>query len=168
MRLRPVLFAMMMATCFTVINAQHLPIYYGNSEISTMGYFNQGRIEVNFRFGHYIADTTQMGFYVDFQDSSFYTRTALGALFIKSFDTPTYIIPYVGAGLGYGNLERGPVSDKSGVELHFLLGFRYFLSEEVSLNSEFHAGVSSDDTFLDNSKAESLDLGFRIGLSYSW
>lgn len=168
MRIRFFLFAMMISSCFSVLRAQHLPIYYGNSEISGFGSFNSGRTEANFRYGRYIADTTQMGFYVDYQDSSFYTRTALGALFIRSFDTPTYFIPYVGAGIGYGALERGTLIDNSGIELQVFIGIRYFISSDVSLNTEFHAGVSSDDTYLDNRKAESLDMGFRIGLSYSW
>lgn len=152
---------------FSIANAQHLPIYSGNSEISTAGLFDAGRTEFSFRYGRYIDHLVQMGFYVNFEDSSFYTRTALGALFTRSFDTPTYLIPYVGAGLGYGQIERGG-EDNTGIELTFLLGLRYFISNNVSLNGEFHAGVSSDDTFLDNAEVDSVGMGFRFGLSYSW
>lgn len=167
MKLRFILFSLIFVSAASVLKAQHLPIYHRNSEISGLGYFNQGRAELNLRYGHYIDDFVQMGFYVDFQDSSFYTRTGLGALFIRSFDTPTYVIPYVGAGLGYGNLDRGSAG-KSGVELSVLVGLRYFIANNVSLNSELHAAISTDDSFVDNSKAESMNMGIRFGLAYSW
>lgn len=152
---------------FSRVHAQHLPIYFGNSEISGSASFNSGRYDLNFRFAQYIQDLTQAGMYFEFQDNSFYTRTAIGAVFTRSFDTPTYFIPYVGATLGFGSLERGG-EDNSGIELAFLVGVRYFLTNNMSLNSELHIGVSSDDTFLDGSGADSLGTGVRFGLSYSW
>ncbi|MCC5844219.1 MAG: hypothetical protein JJU05_08215 [Verrucomicrobia bacterium] len=156
-----------LASFFVTARAQHLPIYYGHSEISGAGNFHGGRSEFSFRYGRYIENLVQMGFYADYLDSSFYSRTAMGALFIRSFDTPSYLIPYVGAGLGYGQFERGDI-DASGIELSFLLGLRYFMTNNVSLNGEFHVGVSSDDTFLDGSDLDSIGMGFRFGLGYSW
>jgi len=167
MKTRFTLFLLAFASLLVTARAQHLPIYFGHSEISGSGTFHGGRSEVSFRYGRYIENLVQMGFYVDFLDSSFYTRTAMGALFLRSFDTPTYLIPYVGAGLGYGQFERGEI-DASGVELSFLVGLRYFMTNNVSLNGEFFVGVSSDDTFLDNSQSDSLEMGFRFGLGYSW
>jgi hypothetical protein len=150
-----------------IASAQYLPIYDGNNELLLLGGWNQSSTDVNIRYGRYIADTFQMGFYGEFADSSFYTRTGFGAVFIKSFDTPVYLIPYLGTTLGYGQLKRGP-ADESGIELQLLVGFRYFLSDSVSLNTEFNIGVSSADSFLDNSTPESMDMGVRVGFGYSW
>lgn len=167
--MKRVLIAMcLMMAAVPGLHAQHLPIYAGNSEVSGLGAFNQGRAEISFRYGHYFADTVQLGFYAEFEDSSFYTRTALGALFIKSFDTPTYLIPYLGAGLGYGNLDRSGADAESGVELAVMLGLRYFLSNNVSINTEFHVGVGSSDSLLEDGDPESMSTGIRIGLAYAW
>jgi hypothetical protein len=167
MKTRITILLLAFASLWGMARAQHLPIYYGHSEISGAGTFHGGRSEVAFRYGRYIENLVQMGFYAEFLDSSFYTRTAIGALFLRSFDTPTYLIPYVGAGIGYGHFERGEI-DASGVELSLLVGLRYFMTNNVSLNGEFHIGVSSDDTFLDNAQSDSLGMGFRFGLGYSW
>lgn len=167
MKNRFMLYLFLAASLFTVARAQHLPIYYGNTEISTAGTFHGGRVEVAFRYARYIDNLVQVGFYTDYLDSSFYTRLAVGGIVLRSFDTPTYFIPYVGAGLGYGQFERGAI-DTNGVELFALLGLRYFLNDQVSLNGEYFVGVSSDDTFLDNSTADSFGMGFRFGLAYSW
>jgi opacity protein-like surface antigen len=151
----------------SLLRAQHLPIYAGHSEMSTSGFYNQGRLSLNVRFGHYVENLIQVGVYADFHDSSFYTRFGAGGFILRNFDTPSYLIPYVGASLGYGQIERLS-EDNNGVELQFLAGIRYFISDNVSINTEFHAGVSSDDTFLDDNEVDSIDLGVRFGLSFSW
>lgn len=149
-------------------SAQVLKLNKGDFEVAGSGVINRSTVGFALRGGAFVVDYLQVGVFADWEDNNYTTRSALGVYFIHLFETRTYLLPYAGASLGFGSLDFDFGDSESGVELQFLAGLKYYIADNVSLNTELNVGVSSSDTFMGDRKAESTDIGIRIGISYLW
>lgn len=152
----------------STLSAQVLKLNRGDMEIAFHGQFDPGVTAINLRFGTFAADYLQIGTNVDYQDSNFAERMAFNLYVIRLLETRRYILPYVGASLGYGSLDITGGRSESGAELQVLTGIKYYLADNVSLNTELHFGASSGRTYLGDRKITSNEVGLRIGLAYLW
>jgi opacity protein-like surface antigen len=149
-------------------SAQRLKIAQGDFEVAGSAVFDSSQIGAKMRFGTFAANYFQLGGEFEWLDTDYATRTGIGMYFIRLYETNAYLLPYFGVGLGLGTLEYDDSSDESGMELSFLLGLKYFLSDNVSLNTEFSFGMSSADTYMGSDEPDSTQASVRIGLSYFW
>jgi len=157
---------LLLASLFSNASAQVLKINRGDIDIGGLGQFDNGTTTLQLRLGIFSADYVQIGTQVQFQDSNFADRVAFNVFVIRLFETRTYLLPYVGAAVGHGTLNITGGAEKSGAEFYLLTGLKYFLADNVSLNTEVHFGFSSSETFLGDRKLESNEVGLRIGISY--
>jgi opacity protein-like surface antigen len=165
--MRRILFSL----CFMLpllASAQRLKVNAGDYEVSGSGVFNSAQLGADVRLGTFIDNYLQAGGQFGWHDSDFATRTKFGAYGLYLYETRTYLLPFVGAGLGFGSLDLDGGSSKSGIELDFFFGLKYFLADNVSLNTEVNLGLSTDKTYLRDDKAESSDVSIRVGISYLW
>ncbi|WFB36004.1 hypothetical protein P3T73_17770 [Kiritimatiellota bacterium B12222] len=159
----------LLAFIFTCsLSAQDLNIFKGNFEVTGQGYLNQGSFGGDVRFGSFIADYVQIGVDLSYEDNDVFNRFSLGAYVNRLFETNTYLIPYVGVGLAMGSLDPEFVEGNSGVDIALFMGVKYFISENVSLNTELDFAYSTSETFVKDGEATDSDYGLTIGLSYYW
>lgn len=168
MNKNPVLIAMSLLAFVGVAHAQNLKIEQGDFEVSGSARWDRSAVGFDVRLGTFVDHYIQAGVYGDWMDDNYATRTGLGVYLIHLFETRTYALPYAGASLGFGSLDFNFGDSESGVELQFLAGLKYFLADNVSLNTELNFGVSSGDTFMGDRKTESTDVGLRVGISFFW
>lgn len=152
----------------TSVQAQNLKIFQGDYEINGSAQLSQAALGGEFSLGTFIQDYLQVGGDAAFFDSDFYTRYSIGAYVSLLFDTGTYWLPYVGSGLKLAALEPVFLEKETGIELEIFGGVKYFLADNVSLNTEIRLGVSSADTYLENDEYANTDYRVNIGLSYYW
>lgn len=150
------------------LQAQDLKIHKGDFEISGSGDLNQAVMGAEVRFGSFIADYIQLGVDLTYVDTDLLTRFSLGAYSLYMFETQTYALPYAGAKISLSSLEPDGGENESGLDFALLFGLKYYVADNVSLNTEVHVGYSSADTYIDNDKASSSDYGLTIGMSYYW
>ncbi len=149
-------------------SAQRLNVYKGDYEVAGSGSFDLAQLGMDLRFGAFIRNYLQIGGNVEWLDTDSLTRSYFGGYALHLYETRTYLLPYIGAGLGLGSLEADSGFSESGLELSFFFGMKYFLTDNVAVNTEVRLGLSSADTYLSDDRAESNDIAVRIGLSYLW
>lgn len=152
----------------TAASAQLVKLNKGDFEISTFGQFTDARKELDLRFGAFVMDYTQIGINFTVLDDRRADRLALSVFGLYLFETRTYVLPYLGGSFGFGRLAAGDSKDNSGIEIAFIGGLKYYLRENVALNTEVQFGLSSEDTFLGNRTSESSEVSLRLGISYLW
>jgi len=138
----------------------------GDMEVSGSAGFTDYEIATQARLGIFIQDYTQVGVKLDWSDTDFATRTRLAFFGYYLFETREYWLPYVGSSLGYANVDADVGGSESGMELTLFTGIKYYLADNVSLNTEVGFGFSSGDTYLTNDGSESSEISLRIGFSY--
>jgi opacity protein-like surface antigen len=152
------------------VSAQQLKLNKGDFEIATSGMFNRAEFSGDFRFGAFIADYVQLGLDIGYVDTDFFTRYSLGAYIMGLVETRTYFLPYYGLGLAFSSLEPAIEGSRSSSGLDFKLfgGVKYYVADNVSLNTELGVGFSTENTYIKDSSTTSSDISLRVGLSYLW
>lgn len=150
------------------VQAQDLQIKQGDHEFNGSANFNQAAFGGNFRMGIFFTDGLQLGGEVNYFDSDFYIRYSAGAFVSMHFDNGSYWIPYIGSGLHLAALEPVFLEKETGVEFEIFGGVKYFLADNVSVNTELRLGYSSANTYLEDNEYTDTDYRLNIGLSYYW
>lgn len=150
-------------------SAQVLKLNQGHMEASGSGWFNSREMGFSSRVGYFVQDYLQVGVQADWASSDFIDRVSLGVYGFYLYETSSYLLPYYGGGLGYGSVDiDGLAESESGVELTLFAGLKYYLADNVTLNTELYVGASTGDTYISDDDLESTDIGLTIGLSYLW
>ncbi len=150
------------------LQAQDLKLNKGDFEVSGSGEFNQAVLGGGVRFGSFVADYVQLGVDLTYYDTDLVNRFSLGTYMLYMFETQTYALPYVGGKIALSSLEPDAGENESGLDFTLLFGLKYYVADNVSLNTEVHVGYSSAETYIDNDEATSSDYGVTLGISYYW
>lgn len=153
---------------FCTIHAQDLKLQKGDFEVAGSASLNQAQLDGNLRFGAFVMDYVQWGIDLGYQDNDLLNRFSLGTYVYWMYETQTYVLPYVGAGISLSSLDVDGGESDSGVDFSLFFGFKYYVAYNVSLNTEFKVAYGSASTFIDDNKSSSSDYGIRVGLSYYW
>jgi len=164
--MRTILIPLILTSFLSTLSAQVLKLNRGDIELAGFGQFDAGNKTLELRLGTFAEDYRQIGTNIVYQDSNFAERISFSLYVLQLFETRTYFLPYVGAALGFGTLDISGGSDKSGAEFYLIGGLKYYMSDNVSLNSELHYGFGSSETFLGDRKLESSEISLRIGIGY--
>lgn len=148
--------------------SQEIKVYQGDFEVSGSAEYTQSQLGGHFRLGTYVSDYLQVGVEAGILDSDPLSRFALGAYVQYLFETQTYLLPYLGSGLGLSSLDVDGGDSESGIDFKLFTGMKYFLPENLSLNFELYMAFGSADTYIDKDKASDSDYGLTVGLSYCW
>jgi opacity protein-like surface antigen len=151
-----------------VLPAQNLKLNQGNGEATFSAKYDQAEMGLETRLGVFVQDYLQAGGYLAWADSDFATRTRFGIYSYRLLETRGYWLPYFGAGLGYGSVDLDRASSESGIELTLLTGIKYYLADNVALNTELAFGVSTGDTYISDDDLESTQIALTLGISYLW
>lgn len=151
-----------------VLPAQQLKIHKGDFEVATSAMLSRAELSGNIRLGAFVQDYVQIGLALGYQDTDFYSRGSFGAFALSLVETRTYFLPYYGGGLYYSTLDS-PMGDSfSGLDFRIFGGVKYYVTDNVSLNTELGVGYSTDDTYIEGSKTTQSDISLRVGISYFW
>lgn len=150
------------------LQAQEIKINKGDFEVAASGEFNQAVLGGQIRFGSFVADYIQLGVDLVYYDTERVNRFSLGTFMSYTFETQTYLLPYVGGKLALSSLDPEEGEGESGLDFTLLFGLKYFVADNVSLNTELHLGYAAADTYIDGDEATDTDYGVTIGLSYYW
>ena len=165
MKKLPILLLLMLPL---VLPAQRLKLNKGDFEVAGSALFNAGELGGDLRFGAFLQDYVQGGLTLSYHDTDFATRTGIGFYGLYLFESRRYLLPYVGGGLGFSSIDIDGAASESGAEFTLLTGLKYYVADNVSLNTELAFGVSTADTYLGDDELKSTDITLRIGLSYFW
>jgi hypothetical protein len=162
------LFTFFVLLVTVAVQAQEIKINKGDLELNLSTALNQGEVSADVHFGAFVSDYMLWRVDVGYMDTEFLSTTQAGLSAIRFFETRTYTLPYIGLGAGYNSLEGMSGVETSGVEMSLILGLRYYMAENVALNTEVKTAWSSEETFIDGSQTTDTDYRLRIGLSYLW
>jgi opacity protein-like surface antigen len=151
-----------------LLDAQEIKAFKGDFETNVSALVNRGEIDLNLRLGAFTADFLQFGADVGYSDTNFLTQYELGVYGVRFIDTGTYTLPYVGLGLGYVSLEGDADEGNAGISTSLILGIRYYIADNVALNTEFRSAWASDKAFVDNDQAVDTQFSLGVGISYLW
>jgi len=148
--------------------AQEIKILKGDMETNFSFSYDQGELGGDLKLGAFVSDYIQIGLEGGYQDTDFLTQTDLGIYLLRFFETGTYTLPYVGVGTGFASLDGSAGESNSGAAFSLILGLRYYLADNVALNTEFRSAWASGEAFIDGNSASDTEFSLGIGLSYLW
>lgn len=151
-----------------ITQAQEIKVNKGDLDTTFSATVDRGELGGDLRFGAFVSDYLQLGLEGGIQDTDFITQYDMGLYLIRFFETRTYMLPYVGLGMGFASLEGSTGESESGAAFSLILGLRYYLTDNVALNTEFRSAWASGEAFIDGNSASDSSFGLGIGLSYLW
>ena len=167
---RLILFCSLCLFCSTAAFAQQIKLNQGDQDITFSAAFNSGELGADLRWGRFFQDYFQYGVEIGYADDDFVSQTGIGLYLLRYFETNTYTIPYLGVGLGYGALssDANDEVDFSGGAFALIFGIRYYIADNVAINTELRGAAGTDDIFIDGSEGADSDFSLNIGFTYLW
>ncbi len=125
-------------------------------------------INLDLTVGNYLETGIMAGGFLSVGDNDLVTSVTVGAQgkyhFLDNGQTP--FSPYIGAdlGLAYSSSE---LDDTYAIVLGARLGFDYFLTENVALDTAIDFHVATDDIYTDDEDGlTSTDATLKVGLAF--
>ena len=126
-------------------------------------------VDLEVKYGYFWIDDLEFGGVVGFSDDNQLTMWKLGGFAEYNFRIESPVIPYLGAALSFSDSEVTIGANKEGtgaVVGDFGVGVKYFLVENVALDTDFVFSIASDDIFPEKDKITDTDLKWRLGLRF--
>jgi hypothetical protein len=125
-------------------------------------------LNIGVGFGYFVQDNIELGAEGLYQDNGILTTTGLAGFGEYNFDLGTPLVPFVGAKLGWfnANFDSRHLKDQSAVVVECNGGAKYYLAENVALSAQLNVKCASEDIFLNDDKAESVDVNVTLGMRF--
>jgi hypothetical protein len=130
-------------------------------------------IDLTLKGGYFWIDYLEFGGLIGLFDNDAVKAYELGAFAEYNFVLETPVIPYIGAALSYGSTEvqigdTAPKLDESAAIGSFNVGIKYFITDDVALDTDFIFRIASSDVFPEDNEVTDTDIQWRIGLRFFW
>lgn len=123
--------------------------------------------DLDLTLGNYLMTGIMAGGFLSIGDNDLLTTLTVGATGKYHFldDSQTPFSPYIGAdlGLAYSSTE---LDDVFALVLGARLGFDYFLTENVALDTAIDFHVATDDIYSDEDGLTNTDATLKVGLAF--
>ncbi len=156
-----------LAVIFLAASAFATPIVQDTLELRLGGNvdFDNPNGECDFLFdtglGYFVVDDIEGGGLVTWAYDGSNFGYGVGGFGEFNLDMDVFIMPYVGLKLQY---FFGDFYVENFVNVEFTGGLKFFLSESVAIYSELYYDLASEDTYVNDSEAESYDVGMKFGV----
>jgi hypothetical protein len=126
-------------------------------------------VDVQVKYGYFWIDDLEFGGVISFRDDNRLQEWKLGGFAEYNFRIDSPVTPYIGAALTYGDsdITIGAIKEGTGAIVgDFNAGIKYFLVENVALDTDFVFSIASDDIFPEKDKVSDTDWKWRLGLRF--
>ena len=129
-------------------------------------------IDLTLKGGYFWIDYLAFGGLIGVFDNDAVKAWELGAFAEYNFVLEAPVIPYIGAALSYGTTEveiaNQAKMDESAAIGSFNVGIKYFITDDVALDTDFVFRIASSEVFPEDDKISDTDIQWRIGLRFFW
>jgi len=129
-------------------------------------------VDLALKGGYFWIDYLEFGGLIGISDNDVVSAYELGAFAEYNFVLEAPVIPYIGVALSYGStemqLKNTPKKDASAAIGSFNIGIKYFITEDVALDSDIIFRIASSEVFPEDNTSSDIDVQWRIGLRFFW
>jgi len=120
-------------------------------------------VQIQLAYGQFVADQIELGMVAALRDNDEYMSTELGLRAEYNFLRDSALVPFVGAGLVWADVEAddSDVNTDAAV-FSFGGGAKYFMRDNVALAVNGSYLLATDDIFVDTEDGEVQGDEFRI------
>jgi hypothetical protein len=118
------------------------------------------------KLGTFIEYGLEVGGLIKILESDSASLLGVAAFTEYNFYTETVWVPFVGASLGLTNAEIKRSTDDTALVLGLVGGVKVFLAENVALSGQLGFDFASEDIYLDDEDADSVDYNLTLGLRF--
>jgi opacity protein-like surface antigen len=104
--------------------------------------------------------------YLGHEDNDGDDLTEIGVMAEEHYPMGGAIVPYAGAGIGYGWNGADTRSDEEAIIFRFDLGTKFRLTEDIALSVSIEFSWADTEIFLEDSKAEDKNIELGLGFRY--
>jgi hypothetical protein len=126
-------------------------------------------VNASVSYGYFWIDDLEFGGFIGFQDDNQYQEWNLGGFAEYNFRLDSPVVPYLGAALSYTDTDLTLGATKAGTGAavgSFNVGIKYFLVENIALDTDFVFRIATDDIFPEKDKITDTDILWRLGLRF--
>ena len=130
-------------------------------------------VDLTLKGGYFWIDYLEFGGLIGIYNNDAVSAYELGAFAEYNFVLDAPVIPYIGVALSYGSTElqlinTAPKKDETAAIGSFNFGIKYFITEDVALDSDIIFRIASSEVFPEDNKISDIDVQWRIGLRFFW
>lgn len=126
-------------------------------------------VDLEVKYGYFWIDDLEFGALAGFRDDNMYQEWKIGGFSEFNFRLESPVVPYIGAALTFVDSEVTIGAEKLGTSAvagDFSLGLKYFLVENVAIDTDFVMSIASDDVYPEKEAMSDTDMRWRIGLRF--
>ncbi len=150
-------------------SAQMWPLTEGTQELQISGSLEWGgpagdTKELTLGYGYFTVEGLELGPRIsvfDMEDSTQYEITAFSEYHFMAAENVT---PYVGVEFGYYNNDAA--ENSAAGTLGFALGCKFFILEDIAIDTSLNYTLATADVFFSDSKYESERASLEVGLRF--
>lgn len=151
------------------VSAQMWPLSEGTQEIQLSGSAEWGgpagdTKELTLGYGYFTFEGLELGprvSVVDMEDSTQYEVEAFSEYHFMAAEN---VAPYVGAAVGYYN--NSAAENSAAGTLSLALGCKFFILEDIAIDTSLNYTVATADVFFSDDKYESERVSLEVGLRF--
>ena len=126
-------------------------------------------IDLSLKGGYFWIDYLEFGGEIGIVDNDAVKAWNAGVFSEYSFMLEWPGIPYIGAALSFGAAEVEAIKqDETAAIGSFNTGIKYFVTDNVALDTDLVFSIASAEVFPEKDRAEDTDMRWRIGLRFFW
>jgi outer membrane protein W len=144
----------------------------GTQEIIIEGLFDPDtqfdqQIDLGVAYGYFIQDSLEVGAEAAYSDNDLVEEMGFGGFVEYNFDQGTELVPFVGAGIAWANVDADDIESEDAVVGSVSAGAKYFLAENVAVALDVTYAQASEDIYSeDGGDLEDKDMTVNLGMRF--
>jgi hypothetical protein len=143
----------------------------GTREIVVEGLFdpdtiNDQQVDLSLGYGVFIQDNVEVGAEVFGSDNDAVGTWGVGAFGEYNFDQGSELVPFVGAGVSWQNVDVDDGESADAVVGEVKGGVKYFLASNVAISADVSWAIASDDIYVEQDDVSDTDLTVNLGMRF--
>lgn len=152
--------------------AQAQTLTAGNQELVVGGLLDPDtaadtQFDLSAKYGYFVADYLEVGGAAAISDNDAISSYGLGGFVEYNFDLGTEVVPYVGAGLGWLNVDYDIVDeDNDALEFSGYGGVKYFIVQNIAISGELEFDWASEEIYLEDDDVADTNIQINLGMRF--
>ena len=144
----------------------------GNQELVVGGLLDPDtaadtQFDLSVKYGYFVADYLEVGGAAAISDNDAISTYGIGGFVEYNFDLGTEVVPYVGAGLGWYNVEYDIIDeDNDAIEFAGYGGVKYFIVQNIAISGELEYDWASEEIYPEDDDISDTNLQLNLAMRF--